>query len=139
MTVHFDINYLAVLVAAISSMILGAIWYGPLFMKAWMKQVGMTAKDLKKRKKKGSAKQMIGAFIMALVMAGVLAAFIQYRGDITLFTGICVAFWAWLGFTATVEMSRVLFERSSFKLFMINSGFNLVQLLIMGLIIAAWP
>lgn len=135
-----EINYLAVLVATVASMILGMLWYGPLFMKAWMKEMKLTARDIKKQKKEnGMAKPMISMFIMSFVTASVLSAFLIYRGDTSVMAGLTVAFLAWLGFTATVHMSKIIFEKSSFKFFMINAGFDLVMLLAMGAIIAAWP
>ncbi len=43
-----SINYLAVILCGIISMVIGAIWYGPVFGKLWMKQYGFTEEDLRK-------------------------------------------------------------------------------------------
>ena len=42
-----DINWIAVLVAAVSAFMIGGIWYGPLFGKKWMELVGKTEEDIK--------------------------------------------------------------------------------------------
>lgn len=44
------VNWLSVLMAAISAFLVGGIWYGPLFGKVWMQEFGFSEDDLKKRK-----------------------------------------------------------------------------------------
>jgi len=44
-----NINLLSVIAATLSSFLIGGIWYGPLFGKAWMKEFNFTEEDLKKR------------------------------------------------------------------------------------------
>ena len=41
-----DLNYLAILVAGISNMVIGFLWYGPIFGKMWMGLIGKTADEL---------------------------------------------------------------------------------------------
>ena len=134
-----EINHLATIVAAIASIILGMIWYSPkVFGKAWMKAAGITGKAIAAQKKKGMAKSFIGMIICALVLAYVLSVFIDYAQAVTLGAGLLVGFLVWLGFIATVQIGVVLWENKPYKLFVINTGFNLVELLIMGAIIATW-
>ena len=49
---QFQVNYLAVLVSAIAMIVLGFIWYGPLFGKIWTKEMGWTKADMEEAKKK---------------------------------------------------------------------------------------
>jgi len=126
------INYLAVLVAAIASMVIGSIWYAPpVFGKIWM--------QLSNHKKGGSAAAaMLGMFITSLVMAYVLAHFIGYLNAATLWEGAQAGLWIWLGFVATFGLSQVFFERRPFKLFLLNTVNQLITLAVMGMILACW-
>ena len=134
----FDINLFAVLVAAIISMVLGGLWYGPLFGKAWMKLIGMSDDDLKKAKEKGMGKSYLLMFIGSLVMAFVLAHIIQAFGAETWQMGLAAGFWSWLGFIATRSLSSVLWENKSWNLYWLNNGYDLLNLLLMGLILTLW-
>ena len=71
---HVEINYLAVLVSGILAMVVGSIWYGPLFGKIWMKEEGYTEEDL--TKDFNPAKTYGLTFIAALVVVYVLPGFL---------------------------------------------------------------
>ncbi len=135
----YSVNILAVALAAIASMVIGYVWYSPMvFGKSWMKMMGKSAKDM--ASKKSSMPMMMGVgYITTLVMAYVLALFIQYTGAITPLQGAMTAFWAWLGFVATITLGSVLWEGKSVQLYIMNASHYLVSLLVMGAIIAAWP
>jgi hypothetical protein len=128
------INLLAVLVAAIASMVIGWAWYTPaVFGNAWMRAVG------KKNMGEGSTWfSMLGMFAAALVMSYVLAHFVGYLGAATWWEGAQVAFWLWLGFVAATSIGLVLFEKRSMKLFWINTLHYLVSLVVMAVILACW-
>lgn len=128
------INYLAVLVAAVASMIIGAVWYGPLFGKMWMQLVNKKKEDLTK----GVAKMYILTFIGALVTAYVLGHISDYAGATNWMIGVQSGFWVWLGFVATAFLSDFLFNTRPWKLYGITVGYHLVSLLAMGAILGAW-
>ena len=133
------INYLAVLVAAIANMVVGALWYGPLFGKAWMQEMKITEKDMKKAKEKGMASLMIINFIGTLITAYVLAHFVGYLSLSTFMDGLQLAFWVWLGFFAAATLlGGVLWEGKPWKLFGLNVAYYLVVLSVMASILAVW-
>ncbi len=133
------INYLAVLVAAIASMLVGMAWYSKsLFGKTWMALTKMTDQDMQKAKSKGMSKLYIAAFIAALVMSYVLAMFVDLFGAATFSQALQVGFWIWLGFIATVMLNSVLWGGQPVKLYMINIGNLLVSLLVMSVILTLW-
>jgi hypothetical protein len=139
MEMAFDVNYLAVLVAAIASMAFGFFWYSPAgFGKQWIKLSGMTKKQLDSAKKKGMGKSMTLGFIAQLVMAYVLAVFLGYTNSTTWMAGIVVAFWLWLGFIATVSLGSVLWDNKPFTLYLLNVAHWLIAVGIMGAILGAW-
>ena len=71
-------------------------------------------------------------------MAWVLAHAVIYAGATTFGLGAAVGFFNWLGFIAVIQFTAVLYEQRSLKLFAIQSGFNLVSLLLMGALLAVW-
>lgn len=131
-----QVNYLAVLLAGVAAMFVGFLWYGKmLFGASWMKLTGVTMEDAKK----GNMPLLYGLmFAGALLEAYVLSHFVHYAGAFTLFNGMKTGAWAWLGFVAPVMMGNYMFAGKPMKLFYIDAGYALVNLLIMGAIIATW-
>ena len=134
-----DINYLAVLVAGAVSMALGAFWYSPAaFGKMWMQLSGLTEASMDEAKKKGMSKLYGIAFIGSLVMSYVLAHFVDYAEATTVSDGLQIGFWTWLGFSATLRLGSVLWEGKPVKLYILNTAYDLINLLVMGAILAVW-
>jgi len=138
MALSFSVNWLAVLVAAVVSMFVGFLWYGPLFGKQWMRLMGFGKKDIDKAKQKGMAKSYVTNFIAGLVTAFVLAVFISSLGMSGWDNGLTAGFWIWLGFLAPVMLGSVLWEGKPFKLYVLNTSYWLINLLIMGMILGIW-
>lgn len=135
-----DINYLAVLVAAIVAFALGALWYSPLlFAKPWMAAIGKTADEIKAEMAGRSMPLTYGlSFLAWLVTAFVLAHIVDYAVATTFGAGLATGLWVWLGFMITYEVIHSLFGGRNVRLSAINSGYHLVGVLIMGAILAAW-
>ncbi len=128
-----QVNYLAVVLSAVAAMIVGGIWYGPLFGKKWMKLVGMSKADVNKKE----MPKLYGImFLGVLVEAFILSHFIHYAGAYTLFNGIKTGVWAWIGFVGVVMLGNYMFAKRPLKLFYIDAGYALVNLMIMGAILA---
>jgi hypothetical protein len=117
---------LTIILAAVAYMVIGMIWYGPLFGKEWMKLTGIKAN------KKNMALRNISGLLSAVVMAYVLSTFV----GMGISSALLVAFWIWFGFYATSSLGMVLWENKPFKLYLINNGFNLLSLLAMAVILA---
>jgi hypothetical protein len=127
-------NYLAVVVAALSTFLVGGLWYSPaLFGKAWMRENGFTEEGMKGR----SMAKIFGlAFFLALISAINLAMFLGPENRPAM--GALWGFAAGFGWVATFVGTHYLFERKSFTLFLINAGYSVVALTLMGVILAAW-
>lgn len=136
------INYLAVLLAAISSMVLGFLWYGPLFGKTWMNLSGLTKEKMDKAKAKGMSVQYGIAFVGSLVMSYVLAHSLVFAASYFktsgVSAGLMVGFWNWLGFIAPVTLGIVLWDGKSWKLWILTNAYYLVSLLLMGVILVSF-
>lgn len=139
---HFHhINLLGVLVAAISTMVVGFVWYSPLlFAKAWVREMGYDMNDKAKMEemKKSAGPAYAGSFVASLVSAFMLALFLHWTKAEGLHFGALIGFHVWLGFVVTVQLTGVLFMKQSMKLFAINTGYQLVCYLVMGAILGAW-
>lgn len=136
---QIPINYVAVAVAAVASIVIGALWYSPfLFGKLWMKLSGLSAKQLAQQKKKGMTQSYVLQFVASAVMAFVLAHFIVYGGVKTLMNAAQAAFWVWLGFIATTSLAAVLWCGKPWKLYLLDNAEMLISLIVMAGIIALW-
>jgi hypothetical protein len=133
---NVDVNYLAVFLAAASSMVVGAVWYArPVFGNLWQSLVGLNEKQMKE----SAPMALGGAFVLSLVTAYVLAhvTFLSndYFGNSFLQDALSTAFWLWLGLTAARMAVHDLFERRRKKLMLLNVAHEFVTLMVMGLII----
>ena len=133
-----SINYLAVLVAAIASHVIGFLWYGPLFGKMWISLMNFDKKKMKEAQKKGMWKTIALAFLTSLIMGYVLAHFVAYVGAKTIADGAVLGFWLWIGFFATTQLGMVLWEGKPVKLYILNTLHYLVTLIVMASILAVW-
>jgi hypothetical protein len=129
------INYLAVLAAALSTFVLGGLWYSPLlFGKTWMRANNFTDADLQTFSK---ARMFGWSFFFALLMALNLAMFLS--GPTTNVTwGMAAGALAGLGWVALALAIISLFENRSWKYIAINGGYLTVAFVVMGAIIGAW-
>ena len=132
-----EINFLAVAVAAIAPMVIGALWYGPLFGKAWMSAHGYTPERLEEMGQ-GMGKAYGLSFVCYLVMATVLAYLLAWIGAVNVVTGIWLAFLCWLGFAATVSLTSYLFSDRKPATYFLDVAYQLVLMLVMGAILGAW-
>jgi hypothetical protein len=131
-----QINLLAVLIAAIINMVIGMLWYSPiLFAKLWMSSLGKTDEDFKNNSP--GPLYMINT-IASLVIAYVLAHFIDYVQATTVIQGVQVGFWIWLGFLVTTLLPVYLFEMRPIRLYFIYIGYQLVSFTIMAILLTIW-
>ena len=130
------VNYLAIFLSAIVSMIIGSIWYGPLFGKMFMKLMGMDAwsKEKQDAMKKKMGMTYLAQFIASLVMFFVLDGLIVGFGKLTLTGGLWVAFTMWLGFVVPLSLGDALWGGKMQK-FWLAIGNMLLTLLAAGAII----
>jgi hypothetical protein len=132
------VNYWAVILAGISAMVVGSIWYSRvMFQKPWEAM----ARIDKKRGRKELPMVMTVTFLASLLMAYVLAhvAFLsnQFFGNSFLQDTLSTAFWLWLGISTPALLTGGLFEQRRKKLILMNLGNQLVTLIVMALIIGS--
>jgi len=127
------INWLAVAAAAVSSFVIGGLWYGPLFGKAWMRASGITEEQAR------AANQGLifsVSFVLQVIAAAVLAMFIG--PDATLGFAVAAAGSVGVFWVAPAFGVVYLFEQRSFAHWAVNAGYHVVAFLAMGLILGLW-
>ena len=135
------IRLVPVFVAALATMVVGFIWYSPmLFAKPWTILMGYDPNDKAKmdEMRQGAGKTYGLAFLASLASAFVLAKIIDVTTVNSALYGMKVGFAVWLGFVTTVQLTGALFGRQPSKLYLINTGYQLVCYLVMGAILAVW-
>jgi Protein of unknown function (DUF1761) len=132
---EIPIHFFPILAAAIAKIVLGALWYSPvLFINPWRRMTGITEEQMKA----GMAKTLVVDVVGSFVMAFVLFHAIRYAEATTVLQGLTVGFFCWLGFIAVATSTTVTYERKPFALFLLNNGYLLISLLVMGAILAVW-
>ncbi len=136
------------LVASILSMVLGALWYGPLFGKKWMHIIG--AKEMKaeenlpagqagKQMQKQAMPLYLIQFLLTLFQVYVLA---QYIAGWTDASGIENSLWIWAAFVMPTIAGASMWNNDSKEIawsrFLIQGGYQLVLFVIFGLVLGMW-
>ena len=134
---YISVNYLAVFVATITSFIVGALWYGPLFGKQWMKLEGFTPESMKSIKLKLGHAMGLG-FVSTLIMVCVLAHFAIAWGAEGVMGAFQLTFWVWIGFIVTTLAGSVLWEGKSAKLFLFNIIYQFISIFVASLVLVLW-
>lgn len=130
-----SINYFAVVVAALSTFILGGLWYSPmLFGKAWMRVNSFTEADLQKFSK---ARMFGWSFVFSLVMALNLAMFLAGPTTNTVW-GMTAGALAGFGWVAMAIAVVGVFENKSWTYILINGAYMTLAFVIMGAILGVW-
>ena len=127
----WDINWIAMVLAALAGFLVGGVWYGPLFMKAWQAEAGITVEQMRSRK---PAIVFGGAFLLNLFAAFILGHVLATYGKPDLGVSIMIAGGVALGFIATSFGVNYLFASKSLKLFAIDAGYWVVIYSLMGAI-----
>jgi hypothetical protein len=134
-----NVNIVAVIVAAVATFILGAIWYSPiLFAKQWTQAHGYTPEKLEEIRKRGVTRAYAVSVLCYLVMAYVFALLASYTQATSLAQGLWLGFLAWLGFAATIGLTANMFSEEPIAVWVIDTGYQLSYLLLMGVILAVW-
>ncbi|WP_247713589.1 DUF1761 domain-containing protein [Qipengyuania sphaerica] len=125
-----EVNWIAVVVAGVSAFVLGGLWYGPLFGKAWQAETGLTDEQLKS----GNRAKIYGvSLVLSLLAAFVFAMFLGPDQPLSFAVGVgFAAGFAWVAASLGINY---LFEHRSLKLWLINGGYHTLQFTLYGLVL----
>lgn len=133
------IHWLAIFGTTVVAMLIGSLWYGPLFGKKWMRLVKLTKEDIGKNWRKPIATVAIMAFVQAIIIRHFVvyvAYFYPQMSDLSI--GILTGFWLFAGVAAPLVLSGNMFARRKASLSFIEAGNQFVTLLTVGAILAVW-
>jgi hypothetical protein len=119
-----SVNLWAVLVSAVASMVIGSVWYGPLFGKKFIALMGMdklTPEEMVKMQK-GMWKTYVMQIVSSILCFYVLAWFIEVLEALTLMGGLEVAFLVWLGFVVPIKFGDAIWGGRSCGLLIAEGG-----------------
>ena len=133
---EMHVNYIAIVVAAIINIVVGAIWYGPmLFAKQWMAWNNISPDDIKNANPGPLYAQ---SFVATLVTYFVLALLIRNMNATTAAEGMKTAFMVWLGFITTVQFTANIFSPKKIESYFLDTGYQLVTMLLAGVVLSLW-
>lgn len=136
-----SVNYWAILLGAVLSMIVGAVWYGPLFGKKWMEIIGADPGDAESmvQMQKSAGPLYLIQFLLTLFQVLVLAHLIA---DTARVGGLERSLWIWAAFVVPTLAGSVMWTRQSGRLkrqrFLIQAGYQLIMFAIYGLLLQYW-
>src|SRR3989454_113678 len=134
-----NINILAVLVAAVLTFVLGAVWYSPvLFAKQWMAAQGYTPEKLEEMKRRGVTRAYAVSVLCYLVTAYVMALLASYTNSTTLAQGLWLGFLSWLGVAPPGRAPPETFSGQTIPARVLPAGYQLSYLVLMGVLLSVW-
>ena len=134
----FHVNWLAVLVAGLIAFFIGGAWYTALFGELWKKHSRYTDEQMKAAQAARPMPVFFGMMVVAyLVIAYFVALIVQATTASTVADGIKLGLLLWLvsaGVTFTHHISSI----KGWPAYYVDTGYQLVYLVLMGAILAAW-
>ena len=135
-----EINYIAVVLATLSSMVVGSIWYTPkVFGNYWMKAANITPSGKGSDAIRPILITLVVSFITAWVLAGAAYISWDFYGGSFFVNSLVTALVLWGGFTAARFITHDAFDGRPTGLTVLNVTHELVTIVIMAIIIGVWP
>jgi len=135
---YLHINVFAVIVAAIVTFGIGALWYSPLlFGKQWLAFNGYGPDKVEAMRKQAGKAYGI-SFACYVVMAAMFAILLRITHITAILAGAKLGVLLWLGFVAAVGLTANVYSDKPLKAFLLDAGYQLVYLIVTGLILTAW-
>ena len=136
------INWWAVIVSAVVSIVIGSLWFGPIFGKKWMEVMGVDkATEAEKKEMMNNAVMLyVLQFVLSIVTIYVLAHYIAgWQPQPGAWGGITNALWIWLGFIMPTLAGNAMWsgktKRLARNMFLINAGYTFVLYVVFGAIL----
>jgi hypothetical protein len=114
------------------------LWYSSfMFGRKWMQLVGMNTETMEERRK-NAWKAYLTALVAALLMSYGIARMVDYMQVTSFIGGLHLGFWSWVVFVITTMAINNAFSGKPVKLLLIDGGYHLYGLLLMGVVNAVW-
>ncbi len=123
------INVISVILSAVAAMVIGFLWYGPLFAKAWMAEVKMTMDEMK-----GGNMGYMVTTVAALVMGTVTSLLVHFLGVTDIVNGAFLGLLVAVGYVGTAFLTTYMFSHKSMRLYMIDAGYQILIITLAAII-----
>lgn len=133
-----EINYLAVVAATLAAFALGILWYSPILLGlAWRRVQGWTAEDSLRFQERAGQRHFVSllCFLVVALIAAVLMSLTGFGGASQ---GLLLGFLFWLGFAAPLGLAGNVVSGKGIGVWLIDTGYHLLSLLLVGAILGAW-
>ncbi len=134
-----DVNWLAIIVAAVVYFLLGALWYSPVFLgNAWMRASGIEQADTEGGPGPAIYLAPFIGYLISAIATGMLA---EATDSTTVGDGIVLGLVVGLGYSAVITGVTAVFSPkmpSAATWFAITASYNLLGLLIVGVLVSVW-
>ena len=132
------VHALPVVVSALAVFAIGALWYSPvLFGKQWVAAHGFSEEKLQAMRASSSRAYAV-AFLCYVVMAVAVSILIGRIGITMVQGGVKLGALIGLGFAATISLTANVFSDKPLAAYLIDAGYQVVYLIVMGAVLAAW-
>lgn len=133
-----NLNVLAILTATVISILIGFLWYGPLFSKPWMAALGLKTEDVQSSGISMS-RAVSGSIVASLATAVALAILFELAGPTHWQSGLLIAGIVWLAFSLGPMFKHIFWEDRPLVLFAIDGGYEFVSIFAAAFILIIWP
>lgn len=131
-----EVNWLAVALAVVASMAIGAAWYARgVFGSTWMHLAKLDAKKMNERAPYALGVAVVSSFIMSFTLYHMIFLSHNYFNNSWLQDAMTTSFWVWFGFQGLRVVMHDAFEQRRRKLTLINIANDFVTIMAMGLVI----
>jgi hypothetical protein len=125
---------LSALIGAVASMIIGFVWYGPLFGKKWMEVIGVSPAAAQKVSQKEMIPEYVTNFVVAFIQFYALGFFAAFIGGLTVPGALLYGLFVWFGFTMPVQVGNALWsgkpKKLAWTMFGLTAGYQLLSILV---------
>ncbi len=137
-TMFSHVNYGAVVVSAVIFFILGSLWYSVLFRSSWLQELKRHNIVIKEPTKNSLLIKMLLTFGANLLASYAMACLVIMTGSTTVQSGLMLGIITALGFAATALGLVFIWESRSLRLFLIDSGYPALGIIITAALLSFW-
>lgn len=134
----YGFNIPAIIVVTVLAQVIGALWYGKLFTRTWMAEMGFTDETMAAAARKSGKRPYVIALITALVLAVALSWANIMAASAGVGDGIVVGLIVGIGMVAASAAPHYAFSGRSLRLFLIDEGQTLTSIVVMSAILGWW-
>lgn len=137
-----EINYLLILALGVFAMALGALWYGPLFGRAWCKLNGVNPDNPTEVKRMQRSMTMVYVMQFALTLVMIFVVYVYTKPVADVMNEVAGALWLWGGIVVPVLAMTVMWTtesaRQQRKRFLIQAGYSFLLYSVIGVSVMLW-